>query len=216
MVSSSVRTAHESAARLAATIAAYDRSPDYFEERFADVNTEELLTAFTSKLESSSRVVDLGCGTGRDANQFIERGYRVIGVDLSAALLERARRTAPNASFLIGDLAELPLDDNSVDATWSLASMVHLDLHEAARVLSESIRVLRPGGVAFFSVPEGQFEGWRDDGTGGQRWFRYFTSQHEFDELLRTAGYTVLTSTSESGIESGHWINATATKGPAQ
>jgi SAM-dependent methyltransferase len=58
---------------------------------------------------SGSRVLDAGCGTGRYARDLAGRGYRVTGVDRSPALVAVARRHGGPATFVVGDLAALPL-----------------------------------------------------------------------------------------------------------
>ena len=58
----------------------------------------------------SGRVVDLGCGSGIWAERLVERGYEVLGIDISEAMIRRARRRVPEAQFRIGSLfrAEIP------------------------------------------------------------------------------------------------------------
>ncbi|MDP5220236.1 class I SAM-dependent methyltransferase [Ruegeria sp. 2205SS24-7] len=73
-------------------------------------------------------------------------GAKVTGLDFSPAMLARARRRVPNASFVEGDAASLPFDDKSFDAVVCNVGFGHLP--EPDTVLAEISRVLRPGGVA--------------------------------------------------------------------
>src|SRR5262245_22750178 len=96
-----------------------------------------------------SVVLDAACGTGRHSVSLAERGHRVIGVDLSREMLDRARAKVPAGEFLQGSLAEVPLGSESVDAAICALAMVHLaDLSGVARELA---RVVRPGGRVMVS-----------------------------------------------------------------
>lgn len=93
--------------------------------------------------------LDAACGTGRFADFLARRGYRVIGVDSSPDMLAHARRRVPDGEFHVGDLAGLPLADDSVDVIVCALALVHLPRLEP--VLAEFARVLRPGGDLIIS-----------------------------------------------------------------
>lgn len=101
-------------------------------------------------------VLDYGCGNGENALLLARRKARVLGLDVSDALLSLARtRLALNGStgmttFFAGSAHDLPLPDHSVDVVFGIAILHHLDLQRAA---SEVLRVLRPGGRAIFQEP---------------------------------------------------------------
>lgn len=101
-------------------------------------------------------VLDYGCGTGENALPLTARGARVIGLDVSDALLALARRRlalhglAERALFLAASAHDVPLPDASVDAVMGIAILHHLDLPRAA---AEVFRVLKPGGIAVFTEP---------------------------------------------------------------
>jgi SAM-dependent methyltransferase len=88
--------------------------------------------------------LDAACGTGRYAEYLAGRGHRVVGVDSSPDMLERARARVPSGKFLTGDLHRIPLPDNDVDLVVSALALSHLPA--LGPVLAEFARVLRPGG----------------------------------------------------------------------
>jgi SAM-dependent methyltransferase len=88
--------------------------------------------------------LDAACGTGRHARRLADLGHRVIGVDTTPQMLERARAAVPEAALVRGDLTFLPIATASVDlAVCSLALDHAPTLAEPVRELA---RVLRPGG----------------------------------------------------------------------
>lgn len=97
------------------------------------------------------RAVDLACGPGTLALTFARRVGWICGVDLTAAMLARARRTAHaegtlNVAFANGDAHALPFADASLDLAVTSYSLHHMP--DPARVLLEMGRVLKPGGRA--------------------------------------------------------------------
>ncbi|MFE9453184.1 class I SAM-dependent methyltransferase [Streptomyces sp. NPDC006739] len=96
--------------------------------------------------ERAADVLDLGCGTGSLSLLAAERGHRVTGVDLSPAMVERARAklAGRHAVFLVGDAAAPPVGERCFDAV--LVRHVLWTLPDPARVLRHWRGLLRPGG----------------------------------------------------------------------
>nr|WP_238589364.1 class I SAM-dependent methyltransferase [Pseudonocardia sp. HH130629-09] len=88
--------------------------------------------------------MDAACGTGRHAARLAARGHRVVGVDTSPEMLDRAQINAPAADFHVGDLHELPADDGTFDVVVCALALAHLT--DLAPVYAEFARVVRPGG----------------------------------------------------------------------
>lgn len=68
---------------------------------------DELLALFRATGLDSGLIIDLGCGSGTWARKLLEHGYSVLGVDVSAPMIELARRTAPEAEFLTASLYDV-------------------------------------------------------------------------------------------------------------
>jgi SAM-dependent methyltransferase len=105
-----------------------------------------------SAVRPGDRVLDLGCGAGRFLAALAEAGAEPVGVEVSAAALERARRNAPGAELaLVAPGGPLPLDHGSVDLVWCSEVLEHVA--DTAALLVEVRRVLRRGGRALVTVP---------------------------------------------------------------
>ncbi|MHB8275643.1 MAG: class I SAM-dependent methyltransferase [Dermatophilaceae bacterium] len=72
-------------------------------------------------------VLDLGCGNGIPTAKWLsDNGFRVIGVDLSDTMVERARELVPGATFLRGDVTDVDFDQSTFDAVVSFYALTHL------------------------------------------------------------------------------------------
>src|SRR4051794_10722987 len=124
------------------------RVPDATAESFAGVANHWLL----GRIEAGSVVLDLGCGAGTDlliAAQMTGPSGRVIGVDMTASMLDRARASAgemgiEHVVFHESLIEALPLEDASVDVVIS-NGVIDL-VPDKGAVFDEIDRVLRPGG----------------------------------------------------------------------
>ena len=100
-----------------------------------------------------SRALDAGCGTGFQTAILLELGYETLGLDLSAGLLDEARRRCAGARLVQGDLATLPWRDGTVDLAVCCGSTLSF-VGDARRAVQELARVLRPGGRLFLEVEQ--------------------------------------------------------------
>jgi ubiquinone/menaquinone biosynthesis C-methylase UbiE len=116
----------------------------YYDERVIEKMAD------VTSIGKGSVIADVGTGTGFVAAGLAPRVKRVIGIDNASAMLRVAREnldslSVSNAELLVGDLAGLPLADNSVDAAFA-----NMFLHHAvdpAAMLKEMARIVRPGGT---------------------------------------------------------------------
>jgi ubiquinone/menaquinone biosynthesis C-methylase UbiE len=135
---------------------------DYWDSRFKGIDAETYdfskskhataLVGFCDNyLEEGVSVLDLGCGGGRNAHYLAQRGYRVYGVDISAAAVEFcqkrfARFTFPG-TFKQGTFNQIPFPDNYFTGIICIAALDHVTLETAQVSIIEIRRVLTPDGV---------------------------------------------------------------------
>jgi SAM-dependent methyltransferase len=134
-------------------------------------------------------VADVGCGPGRDTAKLRTRGLRVVGLDLSDAML----RAGGLPGVALADMRALPLRDGSLDGIWCQAALLHIPHGYAQRVLSEFARTVCPGGLLHISVGEGDGEGYEvaeNYGSAERRWFAYYR-EDGLTERLGAAGFEV-------------------------
>jgi ubiquinone/menaquinone biosynthesis C-methylase UbiE len=156
--------------------------------------------------------LDVGCGNGRHTELLAGRADRAIGLDASRELLDIARDRVPDAEFLAGDAASLPLSDDAVGLAVYVATLHHLPTRQLRRrSLDELARVLAAGGaglVGVWSTAHDRFDAEAGFDTeidwtlpGGETVPRYYHiyAPAEFDGDLDASGLAVVDSFVSSG-----------------
>ena len=100
---------------------------------------------FVAGLSGGAVVADLGCGPAHDGRRLAGRGLQVLGIDLSAGMLDVAGEHL-GGRLVQADLRALPVASHRLDGIWSVASLLHVPEHDTTTVLAEFTRVLAPSG----------------------------------------------------------------------
>ncbi|UCE11890.1 MAG: arsenite methyltransferase [Candidatus Thorarchaeota archaeon] len=162
-----------------------------------------------ASLRAGETVLDLGSGAGLDvfmaARQVGETG-RVIGIDMTPAMLEKARMNVEkigltNVEFREGDIENLPVDDDSIDVI--ISNCVINLAPDKAKVFRESFRVLRPGGrlmVSDIVLEVGLPTGFRDEIATYTGCIGGAISEDEYLQHIRDAGFENVEVVSKAGF----------------
>lgn len=171
----------------------YDALADaYAAERDDDGPEMALLADLLDQLPADARVLDAGCGNGEPVLRAVAAEADPVGVDVSREQLRRTATNVPSAAVTQGDMAALPLRDDSVDAVVAFWSLIHLPFGEHAAVATEFARVIRPGGRALVCEGTDSWEGWTPDWLDGGAPMEWNMAGAETTrEQLRDAGFTV-------------------------
>jgi SAM-dependent methyltransferase len=142
------------------TRASYDAVADRYALEIGDELVHKpldrgLLRALVEAVGTSGEYADIGCGPGHVSRFLADLGASVTGIDLSPAMIARAREVVPDVKFQTGDMTALDCADGSFDAIVAFYSLIHLDDPLIGRACYEFARVLRPGGHALVAFHEG-------------------------------------------------------------
>jgi SAM-dependent methyltransferase len=169
----------------ATTIGHYDARAEAFWEGTRDHDVQQNRDSLLRYLPSRAplRILDFGCGPGRDLSAFRALGHEPVGLDGSLRFCEMARAMS-GCEVLRQDMLRLDLPPEDFDGVFANASLFHVPGQELPRVLQELRDVLRPGGILFASNPRGpNHEGW-----SGERYGAYH--EHEtWRPIVEAAGF---------------------------
>jgi SAM-dependent methyltransferase len=107
---------------------------------------------FMARIPAGGSIMDAGCGPGHDVAYFAERGFRVVGIDNSDAMISLARRLHPGLDFRIADIVNGDLPPQSFDAVWAAYVLLHVPLDMQPAALQRLCAVIRAGGVLFVAT----------------------------------------------------------------
>ncbi|QNH07029.1 class I SAM-dependent methyltransferase [Pseudomonas sp. B11D7D] len=178
------------------TLAHYQSSAEDFREGTRDHDVSQNIAALLRHIEGEKpwRILDFGCGPGRDLRTFSGLGHTAVGLDGCAEFVAMARADSGcevwQQSFL-----ELDLPAAYFDGIFANASLFHVPDQELPRVLGQLHAALKAGGVLFSSNPRGENqEGWNGPRYGSyhdlERWRARLTAAGfvELEHYYRPAG----------------------------
>lgn len=151
------------------TLQYYNQHAKAYVDSTRDVEFSQTQERFLQYLKPGARILDFGCGSGRDTKYFRNRGFQVEAVDGSAEFVRIASDyTGINVRrMLFQDLDEV----DRYDGIWACSSILHLPFAELEEVLGKMARALRRRGIVYISFKYGTEEGGRSG--------RYFTDMTE-------------------------------------
>jgi ubiquinone/menaquinone biosynthesis C-methylase UbiE len=178
---------------------AYDAVADAYAQRFADELSHKpldraLLGMFVEQLPSRNGLIaDIGCGPGHVARYIKSLGFRAMGVDLSPAMVENARRSDPSIEFEVASMLALPAGDGRWDGIVALYSIIHLKPNEVHAALAEFFRVLTNRGLLMLSIHVGNEVRHVDEflGQAVSLDFRFMETS-DLETALEDAGFEVM------------------------
>jgi SAM-dependent methyltransferase len=164
----------------------YDTHAEHFAQRTMGNDMREIYDRFLAHLPSGAHILDAGCGPGRDAKAFIDRGYRVSAIDASAAMVRMCTEHAgiPARQMRFQDVTY----HNEFDGIWACASLLHAAREELPGILRQLSRALKPGGIFYMSFQLGEGDRVEPDG----RRFTNFTPDALKSVLARSGQLKII------------------------
>ena len=121
---------------------------------FADANKKIIKERFREF--NGEKILDLGCGYGYYTEYFQSIGGIATGIDGSKAMIDIAKKNYPKCDFMVLDITKtLPFEDNSFDIIF--CNQVLMDIENAESVFYECFRILKPGGILYYSITHPSF-----------------------------------------------------------
>jgi SAM-dependent methyltransferase len=144
---------------------------EYHENTFR-VNPESFLMPLAKRLKPGARILDIGCGSGRDLLWLKQRGFQVIGFERSPGLAVLARENS-GCDIIKGDFEVYDFSEFQIDALILIGALVHVPNEKLSDVFGKVAKAVRPGGHLLVSLKQGKgkketrdgriFYLWQDD-----------------------------------------------------
>ena len=160
------------------TLDYYNSKAKDFVSSTVDVTFTEMQDTFLEFIPAGGKILDFGCGSGRDTKYFISKGYDVDATDGSEELCKIA---SEYTGIQVKQLLFEELDEvEEYDGIWACASILHVEKKQLPEIIKKIAIATKKGGIVYTSFKYGEFEGIRNG-----RFFTYLTEK-SFEELLRS------------------------------
>lgn len=181
----------------------YNDNAQSFYETTVNVDMSFWRDKFESYVADGGRILDAGCGSGRDSKAFKKHGYSVVAIDASREMCRLA------SELLDQEVWQMRFDEIAFDAEfdgiWACASLLHVPIEELSGILDKLRKSLKKSGILYASFKYGEGERIR-----GERTFSDFTEE-SVQMLLEEAGFVTvecgITSDNRPDRSSEKWVN---------
>lgn len=186
----------------------YNKNADSFFEGSVKADMSGVRRRFLSYIQVGGRILDAGCGSGRDSKAFIEAGYDVISFDASEEMCKRA------SEYIDREVKNMRFEEmsfsNEFDGIWACASLLHVPQDELPDIIKKIRDALKLGGIVYASFKYGEGTKMR-----GDRVFSDFTEKSVIP-LFENAGFVIVSNEvgtdSRPGREDEKWVNVIGVK----
>src|SRR5688572_16196889 len=145
---------------------------------------------FLDQLSQRQKILEIGSGTGADARRIESQGFDVQRTDIAEAFLNHMRSNGFNASYL--DILEGIYEEQQT-AVFANAVFLHFTSEQFQTATNNVLESLEEDGLFCIGMKLGDFEGWREKGLSGKRFFKFW----QLDDLrssLEDAGFELMHS----------------------
>lgn len=183
----------------------YERhAREYDRDRSRSLQERAWLDRFLIHVRPGGTVLDVGCGMGEPiARHLIERGFRVVGVDRSPAMIERCRERFPDSEWLVADMRELALD-RRFEGILAWDSVFHLGTDDQRGMFRRFASHAQSGAPFMFT--SGPREGEAIGVCCEEPLYHASLGPAEYEQLLATNGFVVGVYTAEDPQCGGHTV----------
>lgn len=189
------------------TIETYDRNAERWSSSHAFRNSPKVYIDKFNKLLPKGSILEVGCGGGRDARDFINLGYDYLGTDASASMVRLAKRNVPEGKFRRLNLYDLGQLNNKFDGFWARAVYLHVPKKRMAEALQALNLRLKLDAIGMMSIKDGDREDFevRDKNSMHEERLFVYWKKEEIIELLTLNGFKVIEYIYKPESERTNW-----------
>jgi SAM-dependent methyltransferase len=144
-------------------------------KKFTDMNKEVSL-AFSYINLKNPCVLEIGCGTGRDAKEISKYTKNYLGLDYSKNMINFAKRLNPQLNFIVADIKKFNFPDK-IDIIFASASLLHLNKTDFKVVMNNIYSKLKDNGIVYMNLKYGKYQRIVKKDEYGTRIFYYYTKK---------------------------------------
>lgn len=145
----------------------YNKNAEEFYNATASADMSETCNKFLKYIAPGGKILDAGCGSGRDSLYFIKHGYKVVSIDASEEMVRLSSKLTGQQTLLM-KFEDVDFKDE-FDGIWACASLLHVPKAKIKSVMTKLVQALKENGVFYGSFKYGEGEEFR-----GERLFNFY------------------------------------------
>lgn len=184
----------------------YNKAAENYSQQRDQFQNNKYLEKLIELLKPGATVLDIGCGAGVPIDRVLtDKGFRVIGIDISEKQIELAKRNTPKASFEVRDMSELKEGEYQVDAVISFYAIFHTPRETHQKLFDKINSFLPQGGLILITMGAGEYEGVEDNFHGVEMFWSHYGAEKN-TEIVENAGFKILLDEIDTGGDEKHQI----------
>ena len=192
-------------------IKAYDKIAKLYGNYKYDKLLQYQLNKFISLLQGK-KILDAGCGTGRDVEYFLDEGFDITGIDISRGMIDEAKRRVPEGAFKVMDFTKTRFNKECFHGIWCMAALADIPRENSEKVFKEFTRILDKSGILYLAVKRGEGqEIIKKHKYNDQPRIYVYYEKIELEDILKQNGFEILHSII-SEDEGKEWVEVFARK----
>ena len=185
------------------TLLYYKTNAKSLAKRYESADVSKVQKLLLEVFPKMSYLLEIGCGSGRDANFMTKNNYKLLGIDASKEMIDEAKMIHPLLKESLQVLMipnELNFDNNTFDGVYSIATLMHLEKNDIKLAINKIFNSLKMKGIFLFSVSihRDDIDTYYKDING-----RHFTTMNQSDwlKICHSIGFkTINTLTTNDGL----------------
>ena len=191
------------------TIEFYNKYAEEFYNATVSADMSETCDKFLKYIAPGGKILDAGCGSGRDSLYFIKHGYKVVSIDASEEMVRLSSKLTGQQTLLM-KFEDIDFKDE-FDGIWACASLLHVPKMEIKGVMTRLAQALKENGIFYGSFKYGEGEEFR-----GERLFNFYDENSLralISEIKQLEVLEILvTEDVRPGKEGEMWVNCLCKK----
>lgn len=179
------------------TFQTWNKVAALYQEKFMDLDLyNDTYDRFCQLVEKQgARIFEIACGPGNITRYLLSKrpDFQIDAIDVAPNMIELAKKNAPAAHYGVMDVRELDKVAGTYDAIMCGFCMPYLSREDCAKLFNDCTHLLIPGGIAYFSTIEGDYNQSRyETASTGDQAYVYYYGEAELVQELNKSGFAVI------------------------
>lgn len=174
------------------TTLTYNKGASEFAQYFDGIGsrTQDIERGFSYLENKPRKVLEIGCGNGRDCKDILKYTDDYLGLDISEEMIKLAKENVSNSHFVTADVEDF-IFPKHINIIFAFASLLHLDKESVSKVLGKVYDSLDEGGIFYISLKYDSYQEKIKESNFGQRYF-YFYNEEDLLQLAKENSFEII------------------------